>query len=547
MPKTISFHNGSSWSRGHNIRDERYTNKQEHIDKTLSEQNITVRDVPVRQAYADIFGQSVEEYNIKQKRSDRHINDYYNKIKQDKRKHPVYECIVQIGDRSDTGNSAIPEKQALKQFAEEWDKRNPNLRLIGAYIHCDEPDGTVHMHLDYIPVAKCTRGMQLQNSLDRALQQQGFHSENIHQTAQIEWQDRERDALCKICKSLGINVQREQGISENREHLSKREYIRAKEKQQVKIEEELKPLREETEKAVKELAHISGIVIPYQDLIVKAEKIETAAKKIPKIMQLATGQKEAQVQISEEDWNKIKEQAISYTMNRDEIAKIRTAKEKIKKEITVIREERKKITAREEKVTQKEYRQENLNELLIKAENKAKMLEQEKITLKADNEKLKITVNELKIDKEEIESLRKQVAAIPEFEETIAENKKNKTKISQLEQENGTLKTSIKNLKDTVKTLQDEKKELLSDKEEGFARLTMVAKAVGMLKYDDGKYKANLTPPQQRLIDGIANYAEKATKNYGYKEFAEEISKKVGISKGIETEIKALQPKERGR
>ena len=75
----------------------------------------------------------------------------------------------------------------------------------------------------------------------------------------------------------------------------------------------------------------------------------------------------------------------------------------------------------------------------------------------------------------------------------------------------------------------------------------MAAKAVGMLKYDDGKYKANLTPPQQRLIDGIANYAEKATKNYGYKEFAEEISKKVGISKGIETEIKALQPKERGR
>lgn len=37
MPKTISFHNGTAWSRGHNIRDERYTSKQEHIDKALTE------------------------------------------------------------------------------------------------------------------------------------------------------------------------------------------------------------------------------------------------------------------------------------------------------------------------------------------------------------------------------------------------------------------------------------------------------------------------------------------------------------------------------
>ena len=75
MPKTISFHNGTTWSRGHNIRDERYTDKQEHIDKALSDQNVTVRDVPVRQAYAEIFGQAVEEYNAKQKRSDRRINE----------------------------------------------------------------------------------------------------------------------------------------------------------------------------------------------------------------------------------------------------------------------------------------------------------------------------------------------------------------------------------------------------------------------------------------------------------------------------------------
>lgn len=204
MPKTISFHNGSNWSRVHNIRDERYTSKQEHINSSLSANNIIVCDVPVRQAYEEIFRQAVQEYNDRQTRKDRKIDCYYDKIKQDKRKHPVYECIVQIGDRNDTGNNAELEKQALIRYAQKWAERNPNLHLIGAYIHCDEPDGTVHLHCDYIPVAECSRGMRIQNSLDKALRQQGLQSVNINQTAQMAWQTQERNALMSICQELNI-------------------------------------------------------------------------------------------------------------------------------------------------------------------------------------------------------------------------------------------------------------------------------------------------------------------------------------------------------
>lgn len=279
-PKTISFHNGTSWSRGHNVRDERYTNKQEHIDKALSEQNVIIRDLPVRQAYAEIFGSAVEEYNSKQKRSDRRITNYYDKIKQDKRKHTVYECIVQIGDRSDTGNSAELEKQALHRFAEEWDKRNPNLSLIGAYIHCDEPDGTVHLHLDYIPVAECTRGMRLQNSLDRALQQQGFKSENIHQTAQIAWQDSEREALCSICRELNIDVQRNQGIGKGRNYLTPQEYRRAKEEQQEQIQEALQPLQKAVTDAQIRLESLEGRIMKQSEVnALKGRKSLTGALK----------------------------------------------------------------------------------------------------------------------------------------------------------------------------------------------------------------------------------------------------------------------------
>ena len=55
MPKTISFHNGTVWSRGHNIRDERYVGKQEHIDKTLTEQNPEYHSVSIHAYVACLY------------------------------------------------------------------------------------------------------------------------------------------------------------------------------------------------------------------------------------------------------------------------------------------------------------------------------------------------------------------------------------------------------------------------------------------------------------------------------------------------------------
>ena len=269
MPKTISFHNGSSWSRGHNVRDKRFVKEQHHIDKSLSDNNIILVDEFVRKAYDRIFGEAVAEYNSKQKRSDRRIGNYYNKIKQDKRKHIVYECIIQIGDKDDTGNNAPLEKEALKRFVEDWERRNPNLKLIGAYIHADEPDGTVHLHIDYIPVAECTRGMKLQNSLDKALQQQGFKTESIHKTAQIAWQDSERKALIDICKELGIDVYKtSQGVTKGREHLYKAEYQQLKETAKRQMEWELLPYQ----------AVIDDFLQAEPKEVIKGVPVPTAAK-----------------------------------------------------------------------------------------------------------------------------------------------------------------------------------------------------------------------------------------------------------------------------
>lgn len=377
MPKTISFHNGTNWSRGHNVRDERYTSKQEHINPKLSENNVTVTDVPIRDAYKQIFGEAVKEYNEKQKRADRRISDYYEKIKQDKRKHVAYECIIQIGDCQDTGNNAKYERNALLYFAQTWEQRNPNLKLIGAYLHADEPDGTVHLHMDYIPAAKCSRGMRLQNSLDRALQQQGFNSVNIHQTAQIAWQDSERKALERICKNIGIDVALGQSITP-RNHLTTKEYQRAKSEQQNAIQSELVPLQNE--------------LSDYKTLKIQTDEINNKGKVLP-----LTGQ----TIINTMELDTLKAQAKSYIANRETIRNISLLQKNYDRDIQRLKARISDVEKREQNVTQTEKkvlieynRQKNINSILEKTEKELSKVKEENNTLNIENDSLNNYINE---------------------------------------------------------------------------------------------------------------------------------------------------------
>ena len=366
MPKTISFHNGSNWSRGHNIRDERYTSKQEHINSSLSANNIIVCDVPVRQAYEEIFRQAVQEYNDRQTRKDRKIDCYYDKIKQDKRKHPVYECIVQIGDRNDTGNNAELEKQALIRYAQKWAERNPNLHLIGAYIHCDEPDGTVHLHCDYIPVAECSRGMRIQNSLDKALRQQGLQSVNINQTAQMAWQTQERNALMSICQELNIDVQLNQERTKGRQHLSTAEYKAERNKLEQDIEQKLQPLRDE-------LQEYTDIKRDFKTIAVQTTKIPIVKK----------------VLVSESELQEVENQAKSYRAIRRQLETLESREKTVSEKEKALQTKELELAERE-KVC-KEF--ERVKQALEQAE---KTIKDYSVALSYKNAELRETATALK-------------------------------------------------------------------------------------------------------------------------------------------------------
>lgn len=110
--------------------------------------------------------------------------------------------------------------------------------------------------------------------------------------------------------------------------------------------------------------------------------------------------------------------------------------------------------------------------------------------------------------------------------------------------------SKIKNLEfkysalNEIKNSYKEKNKILQEQvEEGFSKLTAIAKAVGMLKYDNGDYKAELTKKQETLVDAISNYAAKANRDYGFEENADDIDKHIDISDGIKSEIKKIEPK----
>lgn len=67
----------------------------------------------IKQTYHKLFDKALKEYNAKQKRKDRQIKSYYDKISRSKQEKLFYEVIVQIGNRDDTGVGSYSAEFAI--------------------------------------------------------------------------------------------------------------------------------------------------------------------------------------------------------------------------------------------------------------------------------------------------------------------------------------------------------------------------------------------------------------------------------------------------
>ena len=245
MPYTIATHVGTKIARQHNIRDKRITDKEAHIDPNGKHEVWFNCNLTEKEAYHKLFDSAVAEYNSRQKRNDRRISDYYKKIRNDKQKHTAYEMIVSVGNMEER----IPEElsyEILTEFVEGWKEKNPNMYMFGCYYHADE-QGVPHVHIDYIPVGtNYTRGMKMQVSSSKALEEMGFVTDTFKGTAQVKWIHSENERLETICNNHGVEVYHPQT---GKEHLEKDLYIL--EKQADNLRAEISDIEEEKQNIIR--------------------------------------------------------------------------------------------------------------------------------------------------------------------------------------------------------------------------------------------------------------------------------------------------------
>ena len=144
----------------HNLRI--YENNPELI-YTIKGSNNLVNDT--KKLYLELFEESRINYNNKQTRDDRKINDYFSKIANDNKHDLAVEIIIELGDMHYWEDKSLEEKYKMvdvfKYQVKDLEKLVSTFKVANATIHFDE--SSPHLHIVGVPVKEnCKTGMKKQ-------------------------------------------------------------------------------------------------------------------------------------------------------------------------------------------------------------------------------------------------------------------------------------------------------------------------------------------------------------------------------------------------
>ena len=238
----------------------------------------------VKDVYHELFDEALAWYNEKQTRSDRRIDDYYEKIRSGKQEKPFHEIVLQIGDKDNMGakteNGQLAAK-VLDKYMRDFQRRNPTLRVFSAYLHMDE--ATPHLHIDFVPYTTGSkRGLDTRVSLKQALSALGFKGGTRRETELNQWVAYEKEQLAAVMLEHGIEWEKkgthekhlsvldfekkerakevaelEQSISDGKERLSD---IQIQHRKAVQETEQIRQKGEAIRQEVSELSETSDLL-----------------------------------------------------------------------------------------------------------------------------------------------------------------------------------------------------------------------------------------------------------------------------------------------
>lgn len=240
---TLQFHIFNNPAYGHNRRELNVIRRENEKGVTQIYNNGEMRpdgriaryeaweDIPIEKAYKNIFGNAVKLYNASQKRQDRKIGNYLEKVNKNKQLNASYEVIIGLYEKENETLDEETKEKILKKYVDDFQKRNPNFIKIGAFLHDDE-NGKMHVHLDFIPIGHYEKGLSLRNSQTKALQEMGIVTDKTipHDTLMAAWQRRERDYIQDIAQEYNLKIEKTKG---GKKHKEKNEYIIEEQEKQI--------------------------------------------------------------------------------------------------------------------------------------------------------------------------------------------------------------------------------------------------------------------------------------------------------------------------
>ena len=248
---TVTAHCKPDFNFAHNLRIPGSVFNQEHIGVGEHENWLGGDEIGPEKLFNKIFQKAVDEYNKTQKRSDRKIKSYYQKVLDDGRfgktktlkygnrekqvdisRKPIYEFIFQVGNRDEHPDSQ-DVKKLFKQFVFTVFKKKfgKNFRIIRVDYHDDEYSedkngnytikSPAHVHVAFVPViqkdpeqlkGKGVLKLRLQHSLSQACEAAGFTTNHLS----------EEERKIKNDLKAQIRDAKEKGNKELKEELQKK-------------------------------------------------------------------------------------------------------------------------------------------------------------------------------------------------------------------------------------------------------------------------------------------------------------------------------------
>lgn len=536
--KKINNHNHRNFKKSYN----------EDLDLTRSKDNIILVGTKniskdIEKLYKDEFDEAVYNYNQKQKRNDRKIINYLDKVSEDEKKNVAVEMILQLGDREDWQNVSLEDKKKMEQVFKKGLEvlESKGLRVGNAVIHLDE--ASPHCHIVAVPVAKGFKtGMEKQVSMKAVLDKKKLFElrkeldtkliDEYNKVYDKELVKREEkgiidkhldpanykevkpilDELIKVAdKNTVLTKVKENLKSKDKEIKELKEQINNKDEKILEYKTSVRNNNEDIEKAKKE-AEEKEKEKEEAEAIVKAKtkELEEARKSTINIDNLIMEEKKKKQEIE----NK-KQEIEKLNNNYKELQeKIEAEREEIKKSVDEM------IKKKDEEEAVLKEKEKELQELRKKGTNIDDFIRQEKEKTDKINNKEEV----LKILDDRIQNLTKDIGERKQkIEEAEAEEERIVKKEKELEEkrEERVLKNREKVIYETIEYLENDNINL-NEKDYFFRKVPYLEE--NLSEKDKGLFVGYVTSFFKTIKSNLENYKEE------YKEILKDI--KIEVLKG---------------